>query len=308
MAKLRRAESVWFDGEFIEEARATVPLLTHSLHYGLAVFEGIRCYRIAGGGRGIFRLNEHVRRLFESAKMCLMELPFSPEEVARACVEVVRRSSLDACYLRPIAWFGDGEMGLGAVNPVHVAVLAWEWGAYRGEAGLRQGIRAKISSFQRMHVNAYLVKAKITGQYVNSILAKREALLAGYDEAILLDSHGYVAEATGENLFVVRDGLVSTPPAASSPILAGVTRDTLMRLGAELGHQVLERPFTRDLLYVADEVFCCGTAAELTPVREVDGRAIGTGRPGPVTLALQAAFFRAVRGEDPRFGDWITPI
>lgn len=308
MAKGLRAESVWVDGQFVPEARATVPLMTHSLHYGLAVFEGIRCYRTAAGGRAIFRLHDHVRRLFESARMCLVELPFSPAEVADACVEVVRRSSLPACYLRPIAWFGDGEMGLGAVNPVHVAVLAWDWGAYLGEAGLRRGIRAKVSSFQRMHVSANLASAKITGQYVNSILAKRDALLAGYDEAILLDGQGLVAEATGENLFVVRGGVLRTPPAASSPILGGITRDTLMGLARDLGHEILEQPFTRDLLYVADELFCCGTAAEVTPVREVDGRAIGAGSPGPITLALQAALHRVVRGEDPRSEGWITPV
>jgi branched-chain amino acid aminotransferase len=307
MAKLRLAETAWVDGEFVEAARATVPLMTHSLHYGLAVFEGIRCYRGADGGRYIFRLREHLRRLYDSAKMCLLDIGPTPEELSRACVEVVHRSSLEACYLRPLAWFGDGEMGLGAVNPTHVAVLAWEWGPYLGEEALRRGVRAKISSFPRLPVHAHLPKGKITGQYVNSILAKREALLAGYDEAILLDGQGFVAEATGENLFCVRDGVLLTPPASSSPILAGVTRDTLLRLARDAGYVVEERAFTRDFLYVADEVFCCGTAAELTPVREVDGRIVGGGGPGPITRALQAAYFRAVRGEDPRYREWLTP-
>jgi branched-chain amino acid aminotransferase len=308
MAKIRRAELVWVDGELVDEARATLSIWTHSFHYGLAVFEGIRCYRTADGGRAIFRLDEHVRRLFESARMCLLPMPRTPEELTRACVEVVRNSSLEACYLRPIAWLGDGEMGIGAVNPTHVAVLAWEWGAYLGDSGLKGGVRAKISSFQRMHANTNLVKGKITGQYVNSILAKREALLAGYEEAILLDTHGYVAEATGENVFCVREGVIYTAPAASSPVLSGITRDALMRIARDLGHRVEERPFTRDFLYVADEVFCTGTAAEVTPVREVDGRTIGTGRRGPVTEELQATFFRAARGEEPRYREWLTPV
>ncbi len=308
MAKLRLAETVWVDGELVDASRATVPLMTHSLHYGLAVFEGIRCYRAASGERLVFRLKEHVRRLFESARMCLLDLPCPPEDLSRACVEVVRRSSLEACYLRPIAWLGDGEMGLGAVNPIHMAVLAWDWGAYLGAEGVKRGVRAKISSFQRMPTTANLVKGKITGQYVNSILAKREALLAGYDEAILLDARGHVAEGSGENLFVVRDGVIYTPPAVSSAILAGVTRDSILRIARDSGQTVEERDFSRDLLYVADEVFLCGTAAEVTPVREVDNRAIGDGRPGPITRELQAAFFRAVRGDEPRYRDWLTPV
>jgi branched-chain amino acid aminotransferase len=236
----------------------------------------------------------------------LLDLPFSQDQIVDACVEVVRRNDLGACYLRPIAWMGDGAMGLSARNPVHVAIAAWKWGAYLGDEGLKNGIRAKVSSLSRMHVNASMVKGKITGQYVNSILAKREAVLAGYDEAILLDTTGFVAEASGENIFCVRDGVIRTPPAAQSPVLPGITRDSLIRLAEELGHEVRERTFTRDWMYIADELFLCGTAAEVTPVREVDDRTVGDGRPGPITRALQEAFFAAVRGEDPRFHGWLT--
>lgn len=308
MSKLERGEKVWFDGKWVDWPQATVHLMTHSLHYGLGVFEGIRCYEAEGGRPAIFRLREHVRRLFESAKICMLEIPFTQEQLVEACIETVRVNGLSSCYLRPIAWMGDGAMGLGAVNPVHVAVAAWQWGTYLGEEGLKKGIRAKVSSFTRMHVNVNMVKGKITGQYVNSILAKREAVLGGYDEAILLDAQGFVAEASGENVFCIRDGVIRTPPAASSPVLAGITRDSLMRIVKDKGYEILERTFTRDWMYIADEVFFCGTAAEVTPVREIDNRTVGAGRPGPMTTALQAAYFRAVRGEEPRYREWLTYV
>jgi branched-chain amino acid aminotransferase len=304
----KKGEKIWFNGKFVEWADAKVHLMTHSLHYGLGVFEGIRCYKTTDGRSAIFRLREHVRRFYDSAKICLMEIPYSQEQLVEACLESVRVNKMDQCYLRPIAFMGDGQMGLGAINPIHVGIAVWDWGAYLGEEGLKNGIRAKVSSFTRMHVNSAMVKGKITGQYVNSILAKREALLAGYNEAILLDAQGYVAEASGENVFCVRDNIIRTPPAASSPILAGITRDALVRIALDKGYKLHERTFTRDWLYVSDEIFFCGTAAEVTPVRELDDRKIGAGKPGPVTLALQQTFFKAVRGEEPKYKEWLTYV
>ena len=304
----RKGQKIWMDGKWVDWADANVHLMTHTLHYGLGVFEGIRAYKTADGRTAIFRLREHVRRLFESAKICLMEIPYTEEQIAEACCEAVRINKMESCYLRPLAWMGDGAMGLGAVNPIRAAIAVWEWGAYLGDEGLKAGIRAKISSFTRMHVNSAMVKGKITGQYVNSVLAKREALLAGYNEAILLDAQGYVAEATGENVFCVRDGVIRTPPAASSPILAGITRDALVKIALDKGYKLHERTFTRDWLYLCDEVFFCGTAAEVTPVREIDDRKIGSGKPGPITTEIQKTFFRAIRGEEPRYAEWLTYV
>ncbi len=305
MAETRTPDRVWLDGKLVGMDEARFPLLTHSLHYGLGVFEGIRCYRCEDGRSAVFRLREHVHRLFESAHICLMDMPFPEAEVVEACLAVLRENGMAEGYVRPIAFLGDGAMGVGSVNPTRVAVAAWYWAAYLGEEGIKRGIRTKISSLTRMTANGAMVRGKITGQYVNSILAKREALLGGYDEAILLDQNGLVAEGSGENIFMVSGGTLCTPPL-TSPILAGVTRDTVLRLARDRGYPVEERTFTRDSLYTADEAFFSGTAAEITPIREVDNRRIGDGRPGPITRALQDLFFRVTRAREPRYHEWLT--
>ena len=304
---IKKVELIWMDGKLVPWEDAKVHVLTHSLHYGVAVFEGIRCYTQPDGSGAIFRLREHVRRLFESAHICLMEIPYTKEQVTEACKEVLRANKMSEGYLRPIAYHSDGLMGVGAVNPVKLTVATWYWGAYLGEEGLKKGIRVKISSYTRMHMNSDPTRAKVTGHYLNSVLAKREALVAGYDEAILLDQQGYVGEATGENVFLVRDGVLYTPPV-SGGILEGITRESILRIAQDKGVRVEERRFSRDYLYCADEVFMCGTAAEITPVREVDDRKIGLGEMGPITREIQATFFRAVRGQESRYGEWLTPL
>ena len=300
-------KKIWLDGSLVDWDDARVHILTHTLHYGLGVFEGIRCYRTADGGSAVFRLREHVRRLFESAHINLLEIPFSREEIERACLEVLRANELAEGYIRPLVFLGEGAMGLNpANNPVRVAVVAWPWGKYLGEEGMARGIRAKVSTFVRHHVNAKMTKGKTCGDYVNSILAKREALLDGYDEAILLDTQGLVSEASGENLFLARDGHLRTPPLVS--ILEGITRATVIDLARDRGIPVSEVPITRDELYVADELFLTGTAAEVTPIREVDHRRIGQGERGPIARQLQEAYFDAVSGRDPRYHSWLTPL
>ena len=302
------ADTLWMDGEFVDFEDAKVHVLTHTLHYGLGAFEGIRCYQRADGRSAIFRLREHIDRLFESCKIATIDVPWSRERIAEVCVEVVKRNGFADSYIRPIVFLGDGEMGLGATsNEVRVAVITWEWGAYLGDEGLNNGIRAKIASFNRHHVNTSMVKGKINGQYVNSILAKREVTGMGYDEAIMLDSEGYVSEASGENIFVVRNGKMYTTPLGGS-ILGGVTRDTTITLAEEAGIEVVEQRYTRDFLYTADEVFMTGTAAEVTPVREVDDRTIGDGTPGGVTVEVQSAYFDHVRGSAESHSRWRTYI
>ena len=304
---VEKAKSIWLDGKFIPWEEARVHLLTHSLHYGLGVFEGIRAYHCSDGRTAVFRLQEHVRRLFDSAHVMQMDIPFGKPQVAEACCEILRVNQQKEAYLRPLAFVGEGVMGLHPQNnPVQLAIISWVWGAYLGDEGLKQGIRGKISSFARHHVNVMMTKAKATGNYVNSIMAKREATQLGYDEAIMLDTDGYVAEASGENIFIVRDGLLKTPPLTA--VLPGITRDCILTLAGDLGIPVKEDIFSRDELYLADEAFLTGTAAEVTPLREVDGRAIGSGKPGPLTQRLQAAFFALVKGEDTRYQRWLTYI
>lgn len=302
-----KADKIWMDGKLVPFEESKVHVLTHALHYGIGVFEGIRAYKSADGRSAVFRLREHIQRLFDSAHIVLMEIPFTVEQLEGACVEVLGANRLAEGYLRPLAFFGTGSMGVGAVNPVQVLVAAWPWGAYLSEEGLRRGIRAKVSSFSRMHVNVQMVRAKISGQYVNSFLANREAAMAGYEEAILLDTEGYVAEGSGENIFIVKNGVLQTPPL-SSPVLAGITRDSVLRIARDLEIPVREEKFTRDAMYLADELFMTGTAAEVTPVREVDNRKIGKGEPGPVTKRIQETYFRAVRGEEPRYREWLFPF
>lgn len=294
------------NGSFVKWDEAKVHILTHTLHYGTGVFEGIRCYK-ADSGSAVFRLTEHVDRLFNSGHILQMDIPFTREAVAEAILETIRVNKIDACYIRPLAYIGYGAMGVYPKdNPVQLSIAVWPWGSYLGEDGIKNGIRVKVSSFIRPHVNATMVHSKTTANYANGLLAKREALKDGYDEAMLLDTDGYVAEGSGENVFMVRKGVIKTPPLTS--ILEGITRETVIQLAAERGMRVVEERFTRDELYIADEAFFTGTAAEITPIREVDNRTIGTGRPGPVTKDLQAAFFEIVHGRDLRHTDWLTPV
>ncbi|MFY1828528.1 branched-chain amino acid transaminase [Myxococcus fulvus] len=306
-----RADQIWLDGKLVKWDEGHVHVMTHALHYGLGAFEGIRAYRTHDGRLAVFRLREHIRRLLDSAHIIMLKIPYSEDELVDACLDVLRKQKelfANGAYLRPVAFMGDGAMGLGAVNPTRVAVTAWDWGAYLGDKGIREGIRAKVSSFTRMHVNVNMVRGKISGQYVNSILAKREAVLGGYDEAILLDISGFVAEASGENIFMVnKKGIIKTPPL-SSPILDGITRDTVLKILRDSGRAVDEVTFTRDALYICNEIFFTGTAAEITPVREVDDRMVGTGKPGPIGTFVQETYFRTVRGQEPRYAEWLTYV
>ncbi|MFL5319242.1 MAG: branched-chain amino acid transaminase [Myxococcaceae bacterium] len=310
-ASVLKADKIWLDGKFLKWDEGNVHLMTHALHYGLGVFEGIRAYKTHDGRLAIFRLQEHIRRFFDSAHILLMKMPWTEQQVTDACIELLRQQKdrfANGAYLRPIAFMGDGAMGLGAVNPIRVGITAWDWGAYLGDKGIKEGIRAKVSSYTRMHVNVNMVRGKITGQYVNSILAKREAVLAGYDEAILLDISGFVAEASGENIFMTnKEGVIKTPPL-SSPILDGITRQTVLQLLRDSGRQVDEVTFTRDAMYIANEIFFTGTAAEITPVREVDNRQVGAGKPGEITKFVQDTYFRVVRGQESKYAEWLTYV
>lgn len=303
---VEKVEKIWLDGRLVDWDAAQVHVLTHTLHYGLGAFEGIRCYRRDDGRSAVFRLTEHVERLLASCAIGDLAIPYGRDEITKACLDTVRANRLDECYLRPLAFVGDGAMGLyGRDNPVRLCIAVWRWGAYLGEEGLKNGIRAKISSFTRPGINSTMTKAKLVGNYVNSILAKREVVAAGYDEAILLDAQGYVSEASGENVFMVRRGEVCTPPIGGS-ILAGITRETILTLCKELGIPAQERAISRDELYTADEVFFTGTAAEVTPVREVDERKIGAGSRGPLTQRLQERFFQVVRGPNELHPEWLA--
>ncbi len=294
---VQKAEKIWKNGKLIPWDEANVHILTHTLHYGLGVFEGIRCYACADGRSAVFRLREHVVRLINSAKIGEMTIPFTVEEIERGIKDTLNVNNLKEGYIRPIAIIGEGVMGVHPQdNPIELFIVTWPWGAYLGEEGLRKGIRVKISSYTRHHVNISMTKAKICGNYVNSILAKREAVRSGYDEALLLDTEGYVCEASGENIFIVEGDTLKTPPLTS--ILPGITRDTIMTLAKDLGLNVVEQRFTRDELYTADEAFFSGTAAEVTPIREVDDRTIGKGSAGDTTLRIQAAYFDVVKGKD----------
>ena len=301
-------ESIWLNGELVDWKDATVHLISHVLHYGYGAFEGIRSYETVDGRSAIFRLDTHLRRLGESMKILHVPMPYTTEQLTRASIELISRNKKKEAYLRPMAYVGPGALGFGALeNPTHVAILMWEWGAYLGDEGMKNGIRAKVSSFPRHHVGIGMVKAKVIGQYVNAILAKREVTMLGFDEAILLDVDGYVTEASGQNLFIVRDGVVKTAPTSSS-LLPGITRETIITLCREASIPVSEERFTRDEMYLADEVFLTGTASEVTPVREVDQRPVGTGRPGPISKMLQERYMAIVRGQDPAHQDWLTYV
>ncbi len=295
---------IWMDGELIPWRDATVHVLTHTLHYGLGVFEGVRAYK-TDQGTAIFRLQDHTERLFRSAHIMGMRLPFDRDTLNEAQKIVVQKNELASAYIRPIVFYGSEGMGLHAGNlRVHVAVASWEWGAYLGDEGLNKGIRVKTSSFSRHHINSTMCKAKANGHYYNSILALQEVAQAGYDEALLLDIEGFVAEGSGENIFIVRDEKILTPDLTSA--LEGITRDTILQLIAELGLEVQEKRITRDEIYVADEAFFTGTAAEVTPIRELDDRPIGRGERGPVTEQLQTLYFDTVYGRRDQHQDWLT--
>jgi len=294
------------DGKLIDWRDAKVHVLTHTLHYGMGVFEGVRCYETPQGS-AIFRLKEHTERFLNSAKIFQMKIKFEAEVLEEAQKEVVRANKLKSCYLRPIAWIGSERMGLAAVdNSIHVAIAAWPWGAYLGEDGINKGIRVKTSSFSRHHVNVSLVRAKACGYYINSILAHQEVAVHGYDEALLLDTDGYASEGSGENLFVIRKGKVYTPDLASC--LDGITRNAVIQIAQDLGYEVIEKRITRDEIYCADEAFFTGTAAEVTPIRELDDRVIGSGGRGPITQAIQSTYFDAVGGKAQQYADWLAHI
>ena len=302
---VQKVSKIWMDGKLIPWEEANVHILTHSLHYGLAMFEGIRCYLCEDGKSAVFRLREHVDRLFDSAQIGNIKIPFSKREIAEACKDTLRANQLKEGYIRPIVFIGEGVMGVyPGDNPIRVAIAAWSWGAYLGEEALERGIRIKVSSYTRHHVNVMMTKAKICGNYVNSVLAKREVMKMGYDEALMLDTEGYVSEASGENIFMVKNGVLKTTPLTS--ILPGITLDAVIQIAKAKKMTLLEERFTRDELYTAQEAFFSGTAAELTPIREVDDRTIGEGKPGPMTKELQAAFFDIVRGKNPEYREWLA--
>lgn len=306
MSMADRDGFIWYDGKLVPWRDATTHVLTHSLHYGLAVFEGVRAYKTERGP-AIFRLAEHTQRLLNSGKIYMMNIPFSRDELMQAQIEVVRANQLKSCYLRPIAFYGSEKMGISTRGAtVHVSVAAWPWGAYLGEDGIEKGIRVKTSSYARHHVNVTMPRAKVASTYANSILANLEVTGQGYDEALLLDTQGFVAEGAGENLFVIKDGKIYEPEIASA--LTGITRDSVITIAREFGLEVQSKRLTRDDIYIADEAFFTGTAAEVTPIRELDDRTIGNGARGPITQKIQARYFDIVNGRAPEYDHWLTYV
>jgi branched-chain amino acid aminotransferase len=303
---IKKLDTIWIDGALVPWDNATEHLLAHTMHYGVGAFEGIRAYQRADGRTAIFRLREHIERLLDSSMICTMDVPYTRDQLMTACLDVVRSNKMTSCYLRPLVYLGYGALGLGSLEPpVRTMVACYEWGAYLGDEGLKKGIKCMISGFSRANSNAVMNKGKICGQYVSSVLAKRMAIKSGFEEALMLDPQGYVAEGTGENIFVVKKDIVRTPPT-SGAILAGITRDTTIQLLREQGVDVREEPVARDELYTADEVFLTGTAAEITPVRDIDHRKIGRGEAGPVTRRLQESFFSVVKGADTKHDHWLS--
>jgi branched-chain amino acid aminotransferase len=303
---VNESKKIWMDGKFVNWADANVHILTHTLHYGTGAFEGIRCYKTKKSS-AIFRLQEHVDRLFDSCHILNIHPPFTPKQISKAIIDTVKVNKLKECYIRPLVYIGYGAMGLyHRGNPISVAIATWPWGAYLGEEGIRNGIRVKVSSYARLHVNVTMTKSKTCGDYVNSTLAKSEAVACGYDEALILDTSGFVSEGTGQNIFIVRDGVLITPPLPS--VLEGITRRSIIEMAGKAKIPVVERNFTRDEVYIAEEAFFTGTAAEVTPIREVDGRAVGKGKPGPFTKKLQDLFFKIVKGEASAYKSWLTHI
>jgi branched-chain amino acid aminotransferase len=304
---VNQADLIWMNGEFVAWEDAKVHVLTHGLHYGTGVFEGVRCYDTEIGP-AVFRHKDHVDRLFKSSELYYMPVPFDREQIRQATLELIAKNNFRSCYIRPLVFRGYGTMGLFPLDAtVDVAIAVWEWGAYLGDEGKRTGIRAKVSSWRRISSESLIPQAKASGQYLNSVLAKIESHKAGYEEAILLDDKGHVCEGSGENIFVVRDGVISTPPQTAS-ILDGISRRSLIQIARDLGFELVERDIARAELYLADEVFMTGTAAELVPVREVDDHAVGTGSPGEITLAVQSAFEDALHGRTERYREWLDPV
>jgi branched-chain amino acid aminotransferase len=302
-----RDGKIWFDGQLVDWRDAKIHVLTHTLHYGCGAFEGVRAYDTVNG-TAIFRLQEHTQRLFNSAKILRMKMPFSMEQVNEAQKEVVRANQLKSCYLRPLVWIGSEKLGVSPKgNQIHVMVAAWAWGAYLGEEGLKRGIRIKTSSYTRHHVNITMTQAKAVSNYSNSILANMEATDDGYDEALLLDSAGFVSEGAGENVFLIKDGVVYTPDL-SAGALNGITRNTVLHICDDLGIKVVQKRITRDECYIADEMFFTGTAAEVTPIRELDRVQIGEGQRGPLTEKIQSAFFDIVNGRNPKYAQWLSKV
>ena len=301
-----RDGKIWFNGQMVEWRDAKTHVLTHTLHYGMGVFEGVRAYETAEGP-AIFRLQEHTKRLFNSAKILGMKLPYTQDEINQAHIDVVKANNLHSCYFRPMAYYGAAKLGVAPqADDVQVILAAWPWGAYLGEEGMKRGIRVRVSSFTRHHPNIHMIKAKANGNYLNSILATTEATRDGYDEAILLDAQGYVAEGSGENIFVVNEGRLYTP--ALDVALDGITRKSVIAIAEEMGLPVIEKRITRDELYAADEVFFTGTAAEVTPIREIDNREIGIGERGPITTEIQQRYFDIVEGKNPAYRHWLTYV
>jgi branched-chain amino acid aminotransferase len=304
---VKQADLIWMNGEFVAWEDAKVHVLTHGLHYGTGVFEGIRCYDTEIGP-AVFRHKDHIDRLYKSAELYYMPIPYTPEQIRQATLELIGKNGMRSCYIRPIAYRGYGTMGLFPLDaPVDVTIAVWEWGAYLGDEGTRNGIRAKVSSWRRISNDSLIPHAKASGQYLNSILAKIESHKAGYEEAILLDDHGFVCEGSGENIYAVRDGVIITPPQTAG-ILDGINRKAVIQIARDLGFEVVERDIARAELYLAEEVFLTGTAAELVPVREVDDHAVGTGKPGEITKAVQTAFHDALYGRTERYREWLDPV
>jgi branched-chain amino acid aminotransferase len=303
---LKKTEKIWMDGRFVKWDKANVHVLSHTLHYGLGVFEGIRCYKTKKGS-AIFRLDEHIDRLFNSAHIFMLDIPYSKREIRDAIIKTIKVNNIKECYIRPLVYIGYGSMGIDPQkNPINVSIAVWPWGAYLGEHGVRKGIRTKTSSFIRSHVNANMTRGKICGYYVNSQIAKKEAISCGFDEALLLDTEGYVAEGSGVNIFIARNGMLKTTPLTS--ILEGITRDSIIQIAQDEGIGIEEERFTRDEVYIADEAFFTGTAAEVTPIRALDNRVIGSGKPGPLTKRLQSVFFDIVKGKNKKYESWLTKV
>jgi branched-chain amino acid aminotransferase len=302
-----RDGKIWMDGQMVDWRDAKIHVLSHTLHYGCGAFEGVRAYKTAQG-TAIYRLQEHTQRLFNSAKILRMNIPFSLEEVMQAQKDVVRLNNLESCYIRPLTWIGSQKLGVSPKgNKIHIMVAAWAWGAYLGEEGMKRGIRVKTSSFTRHHVNITMTQAKAVSNYTNSILANMEALDEGYDEALLLDAAGFVSEGAGENIFVVKDGVVYTPDL-SAGALNGITRNTIFHICKDLGLELVQKRITRDEIYISDEAFFTGTAAEVTPIRELDRIQLGAGSRGPITEKIQTAFFDIVNGRNPKYSAWLAPV
>jgi branched-chain amino acid aminotransferase len=304
---ITEVEKIWMDGELVDWRDAKIHVLSHALHYGSGVFEGIRAYETARGAE-VWHLDEHLKRLFRSAKLYHMDIPYSIDAMGEAIKEVIRANDLKACYIRPVVYRGYGEMGVNPLDaPINVFIAVWPWGAYLGEHALENGVSIKISSWRRNSQNALPSSAKATGQYINGVLAKMESIMAGYDEAVLLNDHGYITDGSGENLFIVRDRTVTTPPIQAG-CLDGITRSSVITIARDLGYEVTEENLVRTDLYNADECFFTGTAAEITPIREVDHRPVGEGTRGPITKELQGAFFAATKGETEKYAGWLTYV